>query len=139
MKFTLEERKILSRNPYTQRVSESTINYTKEFKREFIARYNAGAGPTQIFVALGYDTKILGRKRIEGTAATIKRQYLESEEFKDFSEAHRRSRHNRPELPKVNEQAPNARTIQKMKTELLYLRQEVEFIKKILRTETGEK
>ena len=139
MKFTAEERRLLSRNPYTDQVSENRLVFTKEFKQEFWARYTAGAGPTRIVKDLGYDPKILGEKRIEGIAAALKKQYMRWGEFKNFDEAHAKTRGNRPEYPKMNDPASNAKTIKQMQNELWYLRQEVEFIKKILQTETERK
>ena len=43
-----------------------------EFKKEFWRRYKAGEAPTEILRALGYDTKILGRKQISNRVQSVR-------------------------------------------------------------------
>ena len=57
-KFTPREIQILKNNPYTNRVTEYNIFYTKEFKEEFWRRYQEGESPRMISEALGYDPDI---------------------------------------------------------------------------------
>ena len=46
--FTKREIRILKINPYTYRVTESQMFYTKEFKEEFWCRYQEGETPRKI-------------------------------------------------------------------------------------------
>ncbi len=47
-KFTAEEIRILAKNPYTYRVTDTTIRFTLAFKEEFLRRYKEGLSPKQI-------------------------------------------------------------------------------------------
>ena len=47
--FTNEEILSLSKNRYVKRVGEKGITYTDQFKSLFIAEYNMGKLPIQIF------------------------------------------------------------------------------------------
>ena len=65
-KFTKREIQLIKNNPYTYKVTESQIFYTKEFKEEFWRRYQEGESPRAIVEALGYDPDMLGQYRING-------------------------------------------------------------------------
>lgn len=64
-KLNEEEIKVLKKNPYVNDVSEIGIRYTNEFKFHFMKEYLSGKKPTQIFREAGFDTEMLGSKRIE--------------------------------------------------------------------------
>ncbi|MDO4188843.1 MAG: hypothetical protein Q4D29_07610 [Lachnospiraceae bacterium] len=127
-KFTPREIQILKNNPYTYRVTEYNIFYTKEFKEEFWRRYQEGESPRMILEALGYDPDILGQARVTGVQINIKKQAEREGGFTE-GKSHRRKGYKK-ELYSVEEK-PNDETIVKMQHEILYLRQEVEFLKKI--------
>lgn len=126
-KFTKREMQLIKNNPYTYKVTESQIFYTKEFKEEFWRRYQAGEAPRAIVEALGYDADMLGQYRINGLQINIKKQALRPE---GFAEGKSRRKGRKTELYDV-ETNPSVETMVKMQHELLYLRQEVEFLKKI--------
>ncbi len=65
-KFTEDEIRILAKNPYTSRVTDTTIRFTLAFKEEFLRRYKEGLSPKQIVQDLGYRVDILGARRVEG-------------------------------------------------------------------------
>jgi len=125
--FTKREIQILKNNPYTYRVTESQIFYTKEFKEEFWRRYQEGESPRHIVEALGYDPDMLGTARLSGLQINIKKQANRPE---GFAEGKGRRKTLKSGLYSVDE-TPSDETIIKMQHELLYLRQEVEFLKKI--------
>ena len=126
-KFTKREIQLIKNNPYTYKVTESQIFYTKEFKEEFWRRYQAGESPRAIVEALGYDPDMLGQYRINGLQINIQRQAKRPE---GFTQGKGRHKGRKAELYDVDT-APSDETIIKMQHELLYLRQEVEFLKKI--------
>lgn len=74
-KLSAEDIRTLKRNPNVLDVNESRILYTPDFKKHFMDEYNAGKGPTQIFRESGFDTKMLGGKRIERATARWKQAY----------------------------------------------------------------
>lgn len=74
--FTKRKIQILKSNPYTYRVTESQIFYTKEFKEEFWRRYQEGETTRKIVEELGYDLDMLGTARLSGLQINIKKQAL---------------------------------------------------------------
>lgn len=128
-KFTKREIQLIKNNPYTYKVTESQICYTKEFKEEFWRRYQAGETPRAIVEALGYDPDMIGQYRINGLQINIQKQASRDGGFTQGKGPGRKKKL-QWELYDV-EQRPKEETIVKMQHELLYLRQEVEFLKKI--------
>lgn len=81
--FTSEQVEEIRKNKYIKHVSEKAITYTEEFKEFFIIEYNKGKLPSQILLEMGLNPKILGKKRVDGIVATIKRQSASPTGFKD--------------------------------------------------------
>ena len=131
--FTEEEILELKSNKYTHTVSASSISFTAEFKEKFWAMYKTGYKPKQILRQLGYDPDILGHNRIGGIRAHIREQALSPEGF------HTGRRELIPKRP-IEEYAemPPSRAMIKIMNELAYLRQEVEFIKKLRKRRAGK-
>ena len=121
-KFTTEQIEILRQNPYVQRVSETMVAFTADFKWRFWAMYTQGnLMPREIFELLGIDTEILGSARVRGIPYSLKQEYAKFGEFSDV----KRNAMQKEKLPPDKE-------INKLRMEVEYLRQEQEFIKKIL-------
>ena len=75
-RLTSEEVQLLYGNPYVKEIKGNQIVFTDEFKKHFVQEYTEGGkGPTRIFREAGFDTKILGTKRIERAAARWKESY----------------------------------------------------------------
>lgn len=79
--FTEEEVLELSKNKYVKRVTESTIQFTNEFKEDFLNLYKQGVGPRTILMNLNINPKVLGQRRIDQLAARIKSQASRPEGF----------------------------------------------------------
>jgi hypothetical protein len=129
--FTKEEIEELRANPYTFSVSPRTIYFTVEFKRQFWKRMNSGIKPYQIVLDLGYDPEVLGIARIEGIRQIVRKQGKEG----NFREGQSGLMATHPDYSRI----PQNQKMLAMETELYYLRQELAFIKKILKTGNGEK
>lgn len=71
--FTEEEKAILGRNRHVKCVYDHRLAYEDEFKRFFCRSYHKGKKPSEIFRMCGFDTKVLGSKRIERAAARWKK------------------------------------------------------------------
>lgn len=121
----MEEQSILRANPYTYKVGESQISFTKEFKQLFWEEYQRRERPTKIFERYGYDTNILGRNRITGFQQCLKRDFEQGLEFRSGS----RPAGARQEATAEDESYPS--TIKELQHRLSYLEEEVEFLKKI--------
>ena len=81
--FTPEEVQVLRENLNVLRVSDNRITYTRAFKVYFVDEYRKGKMPTQIFREAGFDTKVLGSKRIERAAANWKKTYVRNTLYLD--------------------------------------------------------
>ena len=58
IKFTDEQIKELSENPFTSEVTYYHIYFTLEFQNLFLARYEKGESSVEIFESMGYDVSI---------------------------------------------------------------------------------
>lgn len=121
--FTEQEMRLLRENLYTYRVTPNTLSFTRTFKEIFHEEYLAGKLPRQILEDCGYPAEILGKKRIWGISHYIKKEY---ETYGEFHEG---------ALPKGSsggaEPMSAEESIRHLQHEVEYLRQEMEFLKKI--------
>ena len=126
-KYTQKQIKELKSNPYTLQVSDKRIFFTIEFKKIFWKKYQAGMSPRSIFKEMDYNLDYFGQKQIDSIVQRVKKEALAGE----FTEGY--SRINRI---KINEPSSDItpQNIKQMQNELLYLRQEVDFLKKVLKT-----
>lgn len=127
IKFTDEQIKELSENPFTSEVTYYQIYYTLEFQNLFLARYEKGESSVEIFESMGYDVSILGDNRVYGFAGGLRRR-LES--GRELIEVHGNTKLEAPQKTDFNT-LPAQQSVASMQRELRYLRQQVEFLKKI--------
>ena len=127
-KYTQKQIKELKSNPYTLKVDDQRIFFTIEFKKAFWTKYQAGMSPRAIFKELNYSLDNFGQKQIDSIVQRIKKEALAGE----FTEGY--SRCNRMKIKEPSSDI-TPQNIKQMQNELLYLRQEVDFLKKVLKTE----
>lgn len=125
-KYTQKQIKELKANPYTLQVSDKRIFFTIEFKKVFWTKYQAGMSPRAIFKELNYNLDYFGQKQIDSIVQRIKKEVLAGE----FTEGYQRSKRIKIKEPEL---LNPEQTLQQMQHEMLYLRQEVEFLKKVLK------
>ena len=75
--FTENEITILTQNKYVKKVSNKGITYTDEFKRIFISEYESGKTPRNIFEEYGFQTDMLGMRRIKSSGKRWRSSYKE--------------------------------------------------------------
>ena len=126
-RFSLYEIAVLRENRYTHEVRQKQISFTAEFKEIFWARYQAGEYIPGIFESLGYDPNILGIGRMYSLAANLRKCAAEG---RAFTSGYTRRTSKGTTAARKSEPDTAA-----MQHELTYLRQQVEFLKKI--TELG--
>ena len=126
-KFTDEELEILRANPFTHRVDYHHIWFTLEFQNLFLSRYEAGESSPKIFSSLGYDVNIVGYMRVCNYPRQLRKR-LES--GKQLTESHGNAKAPEPKYVDYNTM-PAQQSVAAMQRELTYLRQQVEFLKKI--------
>ena len=127
-KYTQKQIKELKQNPYTFKVDEQRIFFTVEFKKIFWRKYQAGMSPRAIFKELDYSLDYFGQKQIDSIVQRIKKEAMAGE----FTEGY--SRNNRMKI-KESEEDISPQNIKQIQNELLYVRQEVDFLKKVLKKE----
>ena len=62
--FTEKEKELLSKNKFVKHVGDRGITYTKEYKIYFLNEKKQGKSAYEIFEGAGFDTELLGFKRI---------------------------------------------------------------------------
>lgn len=134
-RFTKEEVEILASNPFTYRVSENMICFTVEFKELFWTYYKDGLPPSGIFLRMGYDPNVLGTSRIGNIAYKIKESMNSG---KGFCVGYGQGKKPKPKAKNYETLLPEV-AIASMNYELKYLRQEVDFLKKLYALENRKK
>ena len=137
--YTVKEMKILKANPYTFKVTKNKLYLTIEFKEAFWSAYQAGMAPRKIFEDLGYDLLMFGQKQIDSIVQSIKRQARGRIGFRQGENRTRRKKEDLPipESAFIESQETNVtiETLGNILNEVKYLRQEIDFLKKIIKTE----
>ena len=133
-KFTQEQMETLAANPFTYKINAYRISYTLEFKNLFLTRYEAGEGVREIFESLGYDTDLLGDSRIYCFAYKLSKQ---AESGQLLTETPPAVKKEKPVKVDYNTM-PAQQSVAAMQREIAYLRQQVEFLKKLPSWTTAE-
>lgn len=133
--FTPEQVEQLAANPFTLSITTYRISYTLEFKNLFLSHYENGELVKDIFRQLGYDPDVLGDSRMYSFSHKL---LSDVEAGKPLTEG---PAHKPAEMP-VNTDyntVPAQQSVASMQRELTYLRQQVEFLKKISQLDTTKK
>lgn len=136
--FTKEQQQLLRQNPYIYSVTETRISLTKEFKALFMASYTAGESPRRILEEHGFDISIIGERRIGSISHHIRTEYKKYGQFHEgYAPRDEPARHDSPsDAAKPVSQADE---IKQLRLEVDYLKQEMEFLKKISSIRTTRK
>ena len=135
--YTAKEMKLLKANPYTFKVTKNKLYFTIEFKEAFWTAYQAGMAPRKILGDLGYDVELFGQKQIDSMVQSMKRQ---AESGNCFKQGENRTRRKKDELKILEGSSTESKeTLESILNEVKYLRQEVDFLKKIVKTENTAK
>lgn len=130
--FSAYEMEILRQNPYTYRVRSRQIMFTAAFKEIFWCRYQAGDDVVQIFESLGYDPLVLGYTRMHSVAQNLRKT---AESGREFTSGH--SARQGTQAGKSVDTKATSGEVDALRHEVAYLRQHVEFLKKL--TSPGSK
>ena len=133
--YTAKQIKQLEKNPYVFRVTKHKLYYTAKFKEDFWISYQAGNSPRKILIDFGFDIDIFGQKQIDSLVQHIKKQALSGNGFTEGENRQMRV----PMKATSEDELSSPQSIKRMQNELLYLRQEVEFLKKIIIADNSRK
>jgi hypothetical protein len=118
-KFTDEQIKYFKHNRHVRNVGRSFVYFRDDFKEQFWRLYHEETLlPQEILLRLGVDYDMLGRKRVEGIVQNLKKKYAGG-----IAEDRRKKRQT---------DLTRERQVSKLRAEVEYLRQENEFLKKIV-------
>lgn len=134
-RFTKEQVIKLKANPNVTRVNRVRVFFTGEFKERFWRIYtnaNEYMCPEEILEKLGMDPKMLGASRVRGILQNVKKEYKQYGKFKDSGGAWQHEPENTVVVPPEKE-------LQRLRSENEYLKQELEFVKKIVMVESRNK
>lgn len=126
--FTEEEMRILMENLYTLNVTPLRFTLTKEGKERILSLSERGKTIVQILREIGYDPQMLGRNRTKNLIRRIKE---EAESRTGIHNGYAKRSPKRLTAEQIAELEENPSSYVKLKTEVIYLREEVEFLKKI--------
>lgn len=129
--FTPEEVEILKENPYTWKVSTDRITYTQEFQKDFWELSLQGLSGTDAFKALGYDPRMLGKERIHNTTKRIRKQGNSPERIRSKPRKWMRTTRKQFKVADL-EKMSHKEVAKRMQQEIVYLQQQVEFLKKVM-------
>lgn len=140
--YTAKEMKQLKANPYTFKVTKHKLYFTSEFKQEFWTGYLAGEAPRKLLKDFGYDLALFKQKQIDSIVQSIKRQAESGEGFSQGENHSRRAGYGNDHVDKnENNQTDysDPHVVARLDAEVKYLRQEVEFLKKIVKSDNARK
>ena len=127
--FNQEEIRILKENPNTASVTPSRLSVTLEAKKTILELYQSGWTPRRIIEELGYDPAMLGKQRTSNIVRNVRR---EAESKYGLHEGYLRTSGTRMSEEEIEQLECNPGSYAKLKNEVIYLRKEVEFLKKSL-------
>lgn len=133
--YTPKQVKELKSNPYTLKVTKNKLYFTIKFKEDFWISYQAGNAPRKILTDFGYNLECFGQKQIDSIVQRVKKEALSGNGFTEGENRQRRV----PMNATAEEELSSPQSIERMQNELLYLRQEVEFLKKIIIADNSRK
>ncbi len=130
--FTEEQIIALRENPNTEYVSESIIRFTQEFRVKLIEAIKAGIPVRRFLQEAGYDCDILGKGRVKMFAHRMRKETNAG----NTPQAGYKERKLHPDLSDYRNMSPEEAMLH-MQNEILYLHQELEFIKKIIELDSA--
>jgi len=123
-RFTDEERAIIKANPYTAIVTEAGIvKFTVDFKKFAFNEYIHHTKPSEIFVKAGYG-KIFTSMYMSKVLERIRKEAQSEEGFKDPLKS-------KTFENKALEKMKYEKAIKELQEHIVYLEQEIDFLKKI--------
>jgi len=128
-RFTPEEVRQLSDNPYTLSVTENRISFTLEAKKKILELFGLGKSLRQTLTEMGYDVDVLGHGRMK---SIIKNIQAEAESEEGLHQGYKREvKRKQLSTEELNSLGVDEMSVIKLRNEVVYLRAEVEFLKKI--------
>lgn len=129
VKFSPETIEKLRNNKYVTKVTESSVQFTSEFKSIIIHENSLGKPYRKVLIELGIDPEVLGVERMKSMFFRTRKQAKRPEGF---------GRLKSPGRPKKLTFSSAEEENRYLKDKIEYLEQENEFLKKLKALERGE-
>ena len=136
--FTFEQQAELRKNANTLRVTENAIKYTYEFKCHVLSVIDEpGMTLRKVFTEAGYDVDMIGRNRIKAFLHRLRKEAASRGGLKPPKRTREEEMDAFAAMEMDKKQMRAA--MKEMHSKIIYLEQEIEFLKKIsqLRTTRG--
>ena len=130
--FTEEQIYDLKENPCVERVSRLSVSFTEEFKRKTYGELLSGKAMWQIFKEHGIDTDALGPVRVMKFKQFVNDCAKRGDGFKNLRNTWQENKSN-------NEENVAKKRVKSLENEVAYLRQVVEFLKKMQQADSEAK
>ena len=130
--FTPEEVEALRANPYTASVTPEVIRFTYAFRQAFWQLSVEGCTGNAAFRKLGYDPEVLGFERIHNITKRIRHAARTPEGLQESGKGRMRLSKEFFSNAKL-ENMSRRESEQRMKNEIIYLQQQIAFLKKLMR------
>jgi len=117
---------------YVKSATRRVVNFTPEFKQLAYDELHKGKTTREIFTEAGFDTEILGQKRLENFQTRLEKDAQREDGFAD-----KRSSNHRHEAQ--NDEAKLLKRLKQLEHQVAYLQQENDFLKKIEEAEKAVK
>lgn len=128
--FTEKQQLVLMNNPYVLKVTPHTVTMTYEFKKLFMKEtFKQGMTSRRIFESCGIGTDLLDRKRMNDLGKRIRKEAVSEAGLKPDKGPSKEER--LAAFSEKNLEKGRASDIKALQREIVELRQEVEFLKKI--------
>ncbi len=128
-RFTQEEIRQLEQNPFTLSVTENRISFTVDAKKKILEMYGVGKSMRQTLKEMDYDPDVLGHGRLK---SIIKNIQTEAESENGLHQGYvRQVKRKQLSTEELESLGTDEVSMIKLKNEVVYLRAEVEFLKKI--------
>ena len=127
-RFTDDAILVLRKNPYTLSVTGNRLSVTLVAKERILELYSEGTSRRKIMEELGYDPDLLGDDRVKNIIRSTRR---EAESEKGLHEGYTRAAKKHLDKEEIEQLNESPSSYAKLKNEVIYLREEVEFLKKI--------
>ena len=131
-RFTEEQVLALRGNPCVEKASELSVSFTEDFKRKAYGELLSGKAMWQIFQDHGIDTEALGPVRVMKFQQFIRMCAERGDGFKNLRNTWHGEKNE-------SEEAIARRHVKSLENEVAYLRQVVEFLKKIQQADSEAK
>ena len=135
-RFNSEAICILKENPYTLTVTENRLSITLEAKKKIVEMDKAGMSCRRIIEELGYDPKMLGDQRVRNILRLTRAEAKSELGLRERYAKRDKLRLGKEEIEQLDH---SNLSYAQLKSEVIYLREEVEFLKKISQRVISEK